>query len=270
MGTICTDRDETDDAGVLEKQQWAMGTRIAGSPLYRTLDLIVMNARLFPTIVYLLCFSPVFSPPLPAAEETANPEATPVEDTVNPLANPNARKVTNDKEIQAEKQAGIIGETTAPPATEVEKGEFKLTSAFESNDMIPAGNSFNGGNASPPLTITGVPAKARSLAVICENPEAERGAPWVHWVVWNIGPNIGQITSGELPPIAAVGTNSWGRKRWDGPAPLSGTHRYVFTLYALDEVLRLPETTDAKALRDAMQGHILATATLIGRYSAPK
>lgn len=145
---------------------------------------------------------------------------------------------------------------------------MELTStAFQHNGTIPAGHSYHGGNVSPPLTIAEVPATAVSLALICDDPDAPRGT-WVHWVVWNIDPKTSQIPKGSLPAGAIVGSNSWGKAEWGGPAPPSGTHHYVFKLFALKESISLKPGADAKALEAAMQGRILAKTQLIGLYSA--
>jgi Raf kinase inhibitor-like YbhB/YbcL family protein len=147
---------------------------------------------------------------------------------------------------------------------------MELTStAFKHNGTIPAGHSYHGGNISPPLAIAGVPAGAVSLALICDDPDAP-GGTWVHWVVWNLDPKTKQIPKGGLPPQAVVGKNSWGKAEWGGPAPPSGTHHYVFKLYALKEPLVLKPGADAKALDAAMQGEILAEARLVGLYSAAR
>lgn len=147
---------------------------------------------------------------------------------------------------------------------------MELTSAaFKHNGTIPAGHSYRGGNVSPPLTITGVPAAARSLALICDDPDSP-GGTWVHWVAWNIDPKTTQIPQGRLPAGAMVGSNSWGKAEWDGPTPPSGTHHYVFKLYALKEPISLKPGADAKALEAAMKGKILAETRLIGLYSAAR
>lgn len=147
---------------------------------------------------------------------------------------------------------------------------MELTStAFKANGTIPAGYSYHGGNLSPPLTIAQVPAGAVSLALICDDPDAP-GGTWVHWVVWNLDPKTSQIAQGNLPAGAVVGTNSWGEAGWGGPAPPSGTHHYVFKLYALKGRLSLAPGADAKALRAAMAGNVLGKAELIGLYSAAR
>jgi len=147
---------------------------------------------------------------------------------------------------------------------------MQLTStAFKNNGNIPAEHSYRGGNISPPLTIAGVPADAVSLALICDDPDAPVGT-WVHWLVWNLDPKTNQIPKGSLPPDTLVGANSWGKAEWGGPAPPSGTHHYIFKLYALKEPLVLKPGADAKALETAMKGKILAETKLVGLYSAAR
>lgn len=147
---------------------------------------------------------------------------------------------------------------------------MELTStAFKQNGSIPAGHSYHGGNTSPPLTIAGIPAGTVKLALVCDDPDAP-GGTWVHWVVWNLDPGTRQIPKGGLPPEAIVGKNSWGKAEWGGPAPPSGTHRYVFKLYALKEPVVLKPGADAEALRSAMEGKILAETRLVGLYSAAR
>ena len=145
---------------------------------------------------------------------------------------------------------------------------MELTStAFIANGTIPALHSYHGGNISPPLAISDVPAGTASLALICDDPDAPRGT-WVHWVVWNLDPKTTKIPQGSLPAGAMVGKNSWGKTGWGGPAPPSGTHRYVFKIYALKEPVTLKPGADAKALEAAMKGKVVAEAKLIGLYSA--
>jgi Raf kinase inhibitor-like YbhB/YbcL family protein len=108
-----------------------------------------------------------------------------------------------------------------------------------------------------------------SLALICGDPDAPVGT-WVHWVVLNIDPKTAQIPRGGLPPRAIAGINSWGKLGWGGPAPPSGTHHYVFKLYALKEPLKLKPGADAKTLEAAMTGKIVAETKLVGLYSASR
>lgn len=133
---------------------------------------------------------------------------------------------------------------------------------FEHNQSMPAKFTCQGRDINPALIIEGVPAKAKSLALIMDDPDAPM-ATWIHWVVYNI-PVIDSIAEDSVPGIQ--GKNSWGRNDYGGPCPPSGTHRYFFKLYALDATLDLGSGTSKKALEDAMQGHIIDKTELIGLY----
>lgn len=143
------------------------------------------------------------------------------------------------------------------------------SNAFQNKGVIPAAHSYRGGNLSPPLTISGVPDGTVKLALICDDPDAP-GGMWVHWVVWNIDPKTTQIPQGSLPAEAILGSNSWGKSEWGGPAPPSGTHHYVFKLYALKESVSLKPGATSKALETAIKGKILAEAKLVGLFSAAR
>ena len=151
--------------------------------------------------------------------------------------------------------------------------KMQITStAFADGAEIPAQHTCQGGDASPPLAFEGVPAAAKSLALVVDDPDApDPKAPkmtWVHWVVYNIPPTAGGLTGAlkALPAGAAGGLNDWKREGWGGPCPPIGRHRYFFKLYALDVVLSgLGAPTKAQLL-DAMQGHVVAEATLMGTY----
>ena len=86
-------------------------------------------------------------------------------------------------------------------------------------------------------------------------------------MLWNILPDAEVIAEGVEPEASAGGRNSWGRTGYGGPAPPSGTHRYFFKLYALDTILDLPPTTEKAALVEAMEGHVLGSAKLMGTYT---
>lgn len=141
--------------------------------------------------------------------------------------------------------------------------------AFEHNSDMPAKYTCQGEDISPPLRISGIPQGTKTMALIVDDPDApDPAAPkmtWDHWVVWNIPPQ-GEISEGTLPEGAATGRNSWGRNGYGGPCPPIGKHRYFFRLYALDIRLELPEVATKKILERCMEGHILATAELVGKY----
>jgi len=142
------------------------------------------------------------------------------------------------------------------------------SSAFDHEGEIPDIYACDG--VSPPLKFSNIPENVKSLVLIMDDPDAKEvaGYTWVHWLVWNISPSITGIEEGSVPVNAREGKNGRGQIGYQGPCPPVGrTHRYFFKLYALDIVLDLPEGTIKKQLEDAMQGHILAEAELIGMYS---
>ncbi len=134
---------------------------------------------------------------------------------------------------------------------------------FENNNPIPRKYSCDGEEVNPPLTIENIPASAKTLALIIEDPDAPRGT-FDHWIVWNIPPT-GKIEENTVPGIEGV--NSGGQRTYVGMCPPSGSHRYFFKIYALDSRLDLkPQATRKKDLEKAMQGHVLAKGELIGTY----
>ena len=147
-----------------------------------------------------------------------------------------------------------------------------MSSAFENGAEIPARYTCKGDDVSPPLNWEGVPEDARSLVLIIDDPDApDPRAPkmvWVHWVLYNIPPDINSlaehITTATLPPGAIEGINDWQRLGYGGPCPPIGRHRYFHKLYALDIVLEGLNEPSKAVVEDAMQGHIIAQAELIG------
>jgi len=139
------------------------------------------------------------------------------------------------------------------------------SSAFKNNETIPSEYTCDGTNVSPQLTITGVPYSARSLALIVEDPDAPIGTV-THWIIWNIPPEKTQFNKGEKISYQQ-GITIFGKTGYGGPCPPSGTHRYLFKLYALDIVLDLVDGSTKDNLIQAMEGHILEQVTLIGKYS---
>ncbi|WP_121115034.1 YbhB/YbcL family Raf kinase inhibitor-like protein [Croceibacterium ferulae] len=119
----------------------------------------------------------------------------------------------------------------------------------------------------PPLEWTEPPAGTQDMVLLVEDPDAPAPQPFCHWLVWGLAPGAGQLLEGETPP--RVGKNSYGNSEWLLPDPPTGhgSHDYVFQLFALD----LPLTQMPGATRDevlaAMDGHVLAVATLTGTYS---
>ena len=144
------------------------------------------------------------------------------------------------------------------------------SSAFDEGAMIPQRYTCDGENTSPPLSWTGVPPETRSLALICDDPDAPAGT-WDHWVLYNIPADaIGLPASVPAKAIldngAVHGSNSWGRIGYGGPCPPGGTHRYFFKLFALGALLDLKGGATASQLLEAIKGHILAQGQLMGKY----
>jgi len=139
------------------------------------------------------------------------------------------------------------------------------TKAFSGTRPIPERFTADGKNINPPLTIGGVPPEAKSLVLIVDDPDAPMGT-WNHWLVWNIKPGTTMIEEDSVPKGAVVGRNDAGSSRYFGPSPPRGTHRYFFRLYALDILLDLSADSDRSALDQAMRGHVIAQAQLLGRY----
>lgn len=144
------------------------------------------------------------------------------------------------------------------------------SSAFKNNKMIPVLYTCDGKDISPPLSWNDVPEKTKSFALICDDPDAP-GSTWVHWVVFNIKPVSSELPAKVLhqetmPNGAKQGINDFGKVGYGGPCPPSGTHRYFFKLYALDNMLDLEPGVTKKQLLQAMEGHVIGEAQLIGKY----
>jgi Raf kinase inhibitor-like YbhB/YbcL family protein len=151
-------------------------------------------------------------------------------------------------------------------AVEKTMNKLKITSpAFPHDGMIPSKFTCDGADVSPPLSIVNIPEKTRSLALIVDDPDAPVGT-WVHWVVWNIAAGTKKIPEASVSPGAIQGTNDFGKQRYGGPCPPSGTHRYFFKLYALDAPLVLKSGATKVQIEEAMKGHVLAQTELIGLY----
>lgn len=145
-------------------------------------------------------------------------------------------------------------------------GKMSISSpAFKANASIPEKYTCEGSDVSPPLVIDNIPAEAKSLALIVDDPDAPMGT-WVHWVVWNIDPKIKEIKEGTIPKEGVQGINSFKKHEYGGPCPPSGTHRYFFKIYALDTSLSLKPNAEKRDLEQAMKGHILQRSEIMGLY----
>jgi Raf kinase inhibitor-like YbhB/YbcL family protein len=144
---------------------------------------------------------------------------------------------------------------------------MKITSsAFQEGGNIPDKFSKNGENINPALRIEGAPAEAKSLLLIMDDPDAPVGL-FTHWLVWNIDPNTTEIAENSVPKGAVQGTNDYPNLGYGGPQPPSGTHRYYFKVFALDQTLDLKSGAKRAEVDAAMRGHVIAQGQLMGRYS---
>jgi Raf kinase inhibitor-like YbhB/YbcL family protein len=147
--------------------------------------------------------------------------------------------------------------------------------AFAEGAEIPIRHTCEGADASPALEWSGVPAGAKSLALVVDDPDApDPKAPrmtWVHWVLYDVPPSATGLAEGiardALPPGTRQGVNDWKRTGWGGPCPPIGRHRYFFKLYALDALLGDLVTPTKAKLEGAMKGHVLAEAQVMGTYA---
>jgi hypothetical protein len=160
-----------------------------------------------------------------------------------------------------------ITESTA----EVRVGLMVTSQAFKSGEPMPSKYACDGEDVSPPMSWIGAPEQIRSYALIVDDVDAPMGA-FTYWVIFNIPAaesslQEGVPTVGTLSNGAIQGRNGFGKIGYAGPCPPSGTHRYVFHLYALDTLLSLKEGVTEHDVLEAMKGHILAEAELTGLYS---
>lgn len=155
---------------------------------------------------------------------------------------------------------------------ERQKPTMELSShAFSYMQSIPVKYTCDGADVSPPLAWKNVPDKTKSIVLIVDDPDAPMGT-WVHWIVYDIPPQIESIsesqpTSETLDNGAKQGMTSFKKVGYGGPCPPNGTHRYFFKLYALDSKLNLAPGKTKKIIEEAMKGHVLSQTELVGTYS---
>lgn len=159
--------------------------------------------------------------------------------------------------------------------------KIKVTSAdFQAGDAIPYTYSDYGDRISPQLSIAGVPAEAKTLVLLMEDPDAVEPKPFIHWVLFNLPasttslrravPNEMQLIEFDRTP---QGLNSRGSIGYMGPRPPykdTFAHHYHFQVFALDRRLNLPPSVDRTTLLQAMRDHVIAAGELVGTYTATK
>ena len=145
-----------------------------------------------------------------------------------------------------------------------------MSDAFRDGRPIPQKYTCDGDDVSPPLEWSDVPEETRTLALVCDDPDAPMGT-WVHWVIFNIPGNVKALSEcvppeRELPDGARQGMNDFKKIGYGGPCPPSGMHRYFFKLYALDDKLDLPSGATKAHVMIAMEKHVIGQAHLMGTY----
>jgi hypothetical protein len=149
---------------------------------------------------------------------------------------------------------------------------MKLSSAaFTHQGAIPSRHTCEGEDLAPPLAWSDAPPATKSFALVVDDPDApDPAAPkmtWVHWVVYNLSATVHALPEGGRLPLGShSGLNDWHRTGWGGPCPPIGRHRYFFKLYALDVVLPEMRSPTKATLEQAMKGHVLTQAELVGTY----
>lgn len=205
--------------------------------------------------------------PDPAPTATPKPTEVPPTATPAPTATPTQTSEPTPAATPTEKPV-----EPSPTLVQAQTGVvlFAITSdAFEHESAIPVKYTCDGDDISPPLAWTDPPEGTQSFALIVDDPDAP-GGTWVHWVIFDLPADTRSLPEavtgdGDLPG-GIQGMNSWPRAGYGGPCPPNGTHRYFFTLYAVDTQIALePGATKADVLT-AIEGHVLAEAGLMGTY----
>jgi Raf kinase inhibitor-like YbhB/YbcL family protein len=159
------------------------------------------------------------------------------------------------------------GQTVTGPPPDAPAAMQVTSPAFAGGASIPRRFTCDGANAAPTVAWTGVPAKARTLALTLEDPDAP-GGTFVHWTVYDLPPTAARVAGGRVPAGARQGANSFGKRGYGGPCPPKGDrpHRYVFSVYALRTRLDLKAGARPGDVRSAIARAALARGRLTGRY----
>lgn len=175
------------------------------------------------------------------------------------------------KTVDTQTSPSITNSTISPMTS-----TFSLTSsAFADTASIPSKYTCDGEQVNPPLSISGVPEGAKSLALVMDDPDVPKALKpdgvFDHWVLFNIPPHTTEI--GSSMNVGTIGANGAGQNKYTGPCPPAqyepSEHRYIFKLYALDAELALKEGASKADVENAMQGHIIAEGQLLGTYKRP-
>ncbi len=144
------------------------------------------------------------------------------------------------------------------------------SNSFKNNERIPAKYTCQGDETSPPLHWDNIPKNTKSIAIICDDPDAPAGT-WIHWIIFNIPPKMNELTE-NFPHESIMdngikqGLNSSNFVGYQGPCPPSGEHRYFFKIYALDIILDIGYNIHKEDLLSVIETHILGYGEMIGLY----
>jgi Raf kinase inhibitor-like YbhB/YbcL family protein len=148
---------------------------------------------------------------------------------------------------------------------------FLMSEVFSDGDPIPKEFTCDGEDISPPLKWEGAPLSTASYVLVMDDPDAP-GGTWIHWILVNIPAEVNELPP-AIPPLVDLadgsshGQNSWGRSDYGGPCPPSGTHRYFFKLFALDQLMDFAPGITVDQVLQGIQDHIVAETTLMGTYT---
>lgn len=138
--------------------------------------------------------------------------------------------------------------------------------SFENNSLIPSKFTCDGKNVNPLLMFGSIPIKAKSIALVVTDPDAP-GGTFTHWIIYNMSATTTKIDENSVPADSQEAQNSFGKKEYGGPCPPSGTHHYIFTLYALDSMISIPDEADVADIEKVIQSNSIEQATLTGLYA---
>jgi Raf kinase inhibitor-like YbhB/YbcL family protein len=162
------------------------------------------------------------------------------------------------------KRPTIIKKRAAKP---VQQTPMTIASpSFEDNSLIPSKYACDGANINPPLMFGSIPPKAKSIALVMTDPDAP-GGTFTHWIIYNMPTTTTKIDENSVPADSQEAQNSFGKKEYGGPCPPSGTHHYIFTLYALDSIISIPDEADVSDIEKVIQSNSLEQAILTGLYA---
>ncbi|MCS6916114.1 MAG: YbhB/YbcL family Raf kinase inhibitor-like protein [Chitinophagales bacterium] len=134
--------------------------------------------------------------------------------------------------------------------------------AFKHNSFIPSKFTCDGENINPSLIISGLPMHTKTLVLIMEDLDGPKGSV-VHWILWNIPPT-NKILANSVPGEAGI--NDFRKRKYQGPCPTSGVHRYAFKVYALDNFLHLDSKATRADLQPLLDDHAIGFGEIIGLY----